>query len=79
MVGREWMELLGADEKNFLVEIVCLSCNRRKRLRLGREAVGRWIFKKEMIQDVFPELNDDLRENMMSGTCGDCFDSYFKV
>lgn len=33
---------------------------------------------RRKIQDIFPELSKDLRELLISGTCGKCFNELFE-
>lgn len=54
----------------------CRDCKEVTLLDLNVDDVRRWK-AGELIQDVFPTMPEDIRELMISGTCGKCFDALF--
>ena len=54
----------------------CRECGEATLLDLSMTDVTRWR-GGELIQRVFPQLSEDVRELMISGTCGKCFDQLF--
>lgn len=55
---------------------VCKFCGTQLTVEADEEKLARFD-AGEHIQDVFPELNEDDRELMISGVCGKCFDEMF--
>jgi len=55
----------------------CISCNT---LHVVQIPESRWqALNSQFIQDVLPDLSEDDRELLISGTCGKCFDTLFKA
>lgn len=54
----------------------CAECHEATILHLPFNDVARWR-GGELIQRVFPQLSEDVRELMISGICGKCFDQLF--
>jgi len=55
----------------------CLFCGKQHVFTVPTEKFNRWQ-GGEYIQDVFPELDANIRETMISGSCSECFDAAFK-
>jgi hypothetical protein len=45
---------------------------------MTEDQLRRYEQTSENVQNIFPELSADLRELLISGTCGWCFDKMFK-
>lgn len=54
----------------------CRECHEVTLLDLEWHDVARWK-AGALIQNVFPTMPEDIRELMISGTCGKCFDKLF--
>ena len=55
---------------------ICKLCGAQFTIEADEERFARLDASKH-IQDVFPELDIDSREIMISGVCGKCFDEMF--
>lgn len=56
---------------------ICKECKKEVHLPITPEQYNDWLISKELIQHVFPQLNSDKREILISGICGDCYDKLF--
>lgn len=56
------------------LEIKCSMCNETHKIEVKTCDWNRYEDGEEHIQDVFPYLNADQREIIISGVCGACFD-----
>ena len=54
---------------------MCPFCGNRRVFRLNAAAYNRWR-GGELIQNAFPDLTPDEREQLISGTCPGCWDRY---
>jgi len=54
----------------------CHECGETQVINVNIDDLDAWR-KGEFIQNTFPYLDADERENMISGVCGKCFDSLF--
>jgi len=54
----------------------CMICQTTTILRLPAEKLNRWA-SGELIQNVFPDLNPDVRELIKTGTHPECWDSMY--
>jgi hypothetical protein len=59
-----------------IIEPQCRQCGRAVKIEITSIQYFRWQ-AGELIQNVFPELSSDLRELMISSTCGSCFAKLF--
>lgn len=55
----------------------CNVCNTVHYIVVPLKDYRKWKLKKGLIQDVMPYLCVDLRELLISGCCGACFDEIF--
>jgi len=55
----------------------CMVCQRSEHVHIQKDQFDRWQ-NGEMIQNVFPELTEDERELLISGTHSECWDSMFE-
>lgn len=55
----------------------CVLCGGETKLNLSFDKWKQWRAGTH-IQDVWPKLNVDLRETLISGSHGSCFDEVFK-
>ena len=58
------------------VSVACAYCLEVHTFECSTRGVVAWQTGR-LIQDALPELSDDQRELMISGTCGDCWDKMF--
>ena len=65
------------DETTAVIDIACLKCNVNHTISLDKE---RYIKRQTgtRIQEVFPEIDVDTGELLISGICGNCFDLLYK-
>lgn len=68
--SRYWDELQG-------VSATCIECNKSFTVPMTREQHRRLLENEGNIQDILPEVSEDLRELLISGQCGECFDRLF--
>jgi len=61
------------DENQAVIDIACKKCNVNHTIILDKERYIKWQTGTP-IQRVFPEIDIDTRELMISGICGPCFD-----
>jgi hypothetical protein len=54
----------------------CPECGRQDTYQVSEESVRKYEAGAH-IQDAFPELNADQREQFQTGYCGPCFDRLF--
>lgn len=54
----------------------CRFCNKEITVQADKEKFNR-LDTGEHVQNIFPELNPNYRELMISGICGECFDEIF--
>ena len=55
------------------IEACCMLCNEWSHFYVNADGLERWR-KGEFIQIALPELSEDIRELLISRTCGKCFD-----
>lgn len=58
------------------VSVGCAYCLEVHTFECSTQGVVAWQ-AGELIQNALPELSDDQRELMISGTCGKCWDKMF--
>ena len=63
--------------RNMNISITCASCRKPIELPITENDVAAWQASDEHVQNYFPQLSDDQRELLISGTCGACFDAMF--
>ena len=64
------------DETTATIDVVCKKCNTNHTIVLDKERYIKWQTGTR-IQEVFPEIDLDTRELLISGICGPCFDNLF--
>ncbi len=64
------------DETTAVVDVTCKKCNTNHTIVLDKERYIKWQTGTR-IQEVFPEIDVDTRELLISGICGSCFDKLF--
>lgn len=64
--------------QNVLVLRRCTVCRDSITISVNRGGYHRWR-RGELIQHALPELSEDNRELLISGTCGECFDMMYAV
>jgi hypothetical protein len=55
----------------------CTECGCSFVIPMTREQHRRLLENDGNIQDIIPEVSADLRELLIGGTCGECFDKLF--
>lgn len=55
----------------------CCMCGNQAVLEVNREAFEAWRNGSKFVQDAFPDMPADQREQLISGTCGPCYDRLF--
>ena len=60
------------------VKVECWKCSDAHSIRVKPSDYKEWQ-EGELIQDVLYYLTEDERELLISGTCGDCWDTLFGV
>lgn len=53
------------------------SCHRNFEVPATPEQIAAW-HDGALIQNAMPDISEDLRELLISGTCGQCFDEMFR-
>lgn len=56
------------------VRTQCPTCKEKKDVPVKLASYNSWMYHGMLIQEAFPELNDDDRERIMTGTCQKCWD-----
>lgn len=56
----------------------CRVCEKEEIVEAFPEDMQKWRNKEGFIQDLMPYLDAAQRELLISGTCGSCFNHYFK-
>lgn len=64
-------------EKTTKFAIQCSKCRTEFLFELDSSRLKRWQ-SGEKIQDLFPELVADIKELLISGVCGKCFDKMWQ-
>lgn len=59
------------------LETRCPICGRESQIEVKDEQYAMWR-KGTLIQNAFPDLNADQREQLMTGICQKCWDRTFK-
>ena len=70
------MHAVTIDETSVTIDITCKECNTNHAIVLDKERYIKWQTGTR-IQIVFPEIDLDTRELLISGICGSCFDNLF--
>jgi hypothetical protein len=55
----------------------CRLCGKVSPIECNKEDLIKWKNKEGYVQDLLHYLSADQRELLISGTCGECFDSLF--
>jgi hypothetical protein len=55
----------------------CHCCGKRQIVEMKPEQFQQWIHAEKVIQDIFPDMDSDDREFLISRNCGECFESMF--
>jgi hypothetical protein len=59
------------------IATLCGVCQEVDTIEVDSVSYGKWC-AGEFIQDAMPELDADKREQLISGTCPECFDKMFE-
>jgi hypothetical protein len=55
---------------------VCPSCKKKSDIEVSQQGYFKWQ-DGELIQNAMPELNDDQREQLLTGICPPCWERLF--
>jgi hypothetical protein len=55
----------------------CMHCGKDTFIKITEEQYNRWINNREYVQDIFPQLDKEQREQMISGTHPKCWNEMF--
>lgn len=55
----------------------CIECGKVIEISMTFEQYVAWKYKKDLVQNIFPELNKELREVLISGICPECWEKMF--
>lgn len=61
---------------SFAIATTCPLCQKTEEIRVIPEDYVKWR-EGMYIQDAFPYLSADQREQLMTGTCGACWELFF--
>lgn len=59
------------------IQKICIHCDDQVFFLMTQDQYDQWVIDKKYIQDVFPHLDRDIREWMISGTHPKCWDEMF--
>ena len=63
---------------NTIIVVNCPFCQKTAELEVSTKGFNAWQ-SGQYVQDAFPELDADSREQLISGTCPKCWDEIFSV
>ena len=63
--------------RRIVVIAQCSMCEQVHYIVVPKRDYTRWMRGKAVIQDAMPYMHPDVRELMLSGVCGECFDKMF--
>ena len=61
-----------------IFEIACIKCGEVFQIPMTVTQYMMYVNGDGKVQEIFPELSADMRELLISGICGKCFDDMFK-
>lgn len=56
----------------------CVECREVIEIEMTFEQYVAWKYKKDLVQNIFPELKPEIREILISGICPTCWNKMFK-
>lgn len=59
------------------LEVDCRVCGKTVNLVIEQEDFRKFKNHEGMVQDIFPYLDEDEREMLISGRCSDCWEKLF--
>jgi hypothetical protein len=65
------------NDESITYERWCVHCHTSHKFIMSNEEYTEWKVNKTYIQTVFPHLDSNMREMMISGTCPECFKIIF--
>lgn len=71
-------QFMGEEPLYHIFDKTCFHCHEDVFVGVNKEQYYRWFLKREYIQDVFPELSNQLRELLISGTHPECWEKMFE-
>jgi hypothetical protein len=73
---RPHLKVVQRDKEYVTIVATCSQCRCVEEFELNTALWDRWQ-SGELIQRVWPTMNPDMRELLISGVCGVCFDALF--
>lgn len=65
-------------EQSIEVGAYCICCPKYFLVQgITKQQFQDWVSEEKLIQDIFPEMDSDSREFLISRTCGECFEMMF--
>lgn len=55
----------------------CNMCGGFQVIQMSPKQFQQWAYAEKLIQDIFPDMDSDDREFLISRNCGECFESMF--
>lgn len=62
---------------NVEITTTCPICGKQSKHLVDEDAYADWKSRKKLIQDAFPQMSADEREELKTGICKKCWDSMF--
>lgn len=59
------------------MKITCKHCGEQFNFNVSNDQFVKYMEKGDLIQNIFPEMNDDDKELFISRTCSKCWDEIF--
>lgn len=59
------------------VKIFCSCCNNSKTFNITRIQYEDWQNNRRLVQDIFPDMDKDMREMFITGICPSCWNKMF--
>lgn len=59
------------------VVVQCSMCGSQATIEMTEDQYKKWKNQEDLIQNIFPNMSSTVRELLISGICGNCFDKLF--
>ena len=56
----------------------CPECGQQKTFTVDKDNYRKWIHGEMLVQEAFPEINNEDRERLISGICPKCWNKMFR-
>lgn len=71
------VDFYNRDDQTIQVGVFCPFCKLSDIVEVNVIDYDRWVAGELLCQDAFPYLSDDEREQLITGTCADCWNNLF--